>query len=67
MKREKYFEKCGKRHKKNVEERERMKNDPQVMKNVIKRQATTARRNLKSEVKKTDREVYEQNKCSYCG
>ena len=47
--REKYFERSGKRHKKNVEERERMKNDPEFKKTVIKRQATTARRNLKSE------------------
>ena len=47
--REKYFERSGKRHKKNVEERERMKKDPEFKKTVIKRQATTARRNLKSD------------------
>ena len=62
--RENYLERSGKRHKKNVEERERMKKDPEFKKTVIKRQATTARRNLKSDnpFKKLTGEVYKQNK-----
>ena len=58
------MERSGKRHKKNVEERERMKKDPEFKKTVIKRQATTARRNLKSDnpFKKLTGEVYKQNK-----
>ena len=41
--REKYLERSGKRHKRNVEEGERMKNDPEFKKTMNKRQATTAR------------------------
>ena len=61
------MERSGKRHKKNVEERERMKNDPEFKKTVIKRQATTARRNLKSDnaFKKLTGEVYKQNKIAH--
>ena len=44
--------------------KERMKNDPEFKKTVIKRQVTTARRNLKSDnpFKKLTGEVYKQNK-----
>ena len=65
--REKYLERSGKRDKKNVEERERMLNDPEFKKTVIKRQATTARRNLKSDnaFKKLTGEVYKQNKIAH--
>ena len=47
-----------------MEERERMKKDPEFKKTVIKRQTTTVRRNLKSDnpFKKLTREVYKQNK-----
>ena len=58
------MERSGKRHKKNVEESERIKNDPEFKKTVIKRQPTIARRNLKSDnaFKKLTGEVYKQNK-----
>ena len=62
---EKYLERSGKRHKKNVEEKERMKKDPEFKKTVIKRQATTARRNLKSDnpFKTERRSVQAKNDC----
>ena len=52
---------------KNVEERERMKQDSEFNKTVIKRQAITARKNLKSDntFKKLTGEVYKQNKIAH--
>ena len=65
--RENYLERSGKRPKKNLEERERMKKDPEFKKTVFKRQATTTRRNLKSDntFKKLTGEVYQQNKIAH--
>ena len=44
-----------------------MKNDPEFKKTVIKRQATTVRRNLKSDntIRKLTGEVYKQNKIAH--